>query len=366
MKLQPFAYMAWAKSRCLAGGFSMTMSGMPPPPPELLGLEDLPLTLKEVDPYGPSRVADLLAKRHNVTREEVLLCGGSASLSLFLTGMCLLEPGDLVLAELPGYEAFYRFAQVFQARVEPLPRPQALGRAVDEEALASGLKRGARLVVLSNLHNPTGARLEGQDLARIAETCACAGARLVVDEVFAEFFRPEERPVPAYRAHANAVTLSSFTKAFGVGSLRAGWVLGPPDLVRRMQQAGDLLQVVNPTLPFLVLERLLDRENEVRAWLDGELERIRPALRALQEHPALSFGQPAGGVCCFAAVAGTTDTAALARFLAEEHQVHVVPGAFFGEPERIRVGLALPAPQLASAKAALETGLEAWGAAPRP
>ena len=225
MKFEPFSYMAWAKGHSVAGGICLTRSGMLPPPVELLDLQSLPLTLAEVDPYGPSKIAEVLAARYGLTRAEVFLCGGSASQALFLTGLVLLEPGDLVLAEHPGYEALRRFAQFFQARVDPLPRPAARGWSVDEDALAEGLGRGARLVLLTNLHNPTGMRLEAADLARIAETCAKAGARLVVDEVFAEFLAPEMRPEAAHRAHPEALTLSSFTKAYGLGSLRAGWIL---------------------------------------------------------------------------------------------------------------------------------------------
>ncbi len=353
MNFQPFAYMAWAKAHSRLPGHQMLQSGMRPFPPEILGDPPLDFTLEEVDPYGPREVAERIAARHGLEPGEVFLSGGGSSMGLFLVCLALLERGDLVLAEIPGYQALHRVPLLAGARVEPLPRPPDGEARVDREALEEGLSRGARMVLLTNLHNPTGALMGARELEEVARACARAGAVLVVDEVFAEFLPLEKRPPAAHSLHGEAVTLASFTKAFGLGSLRAGWIMASEERVRRLEQVNDMVQVANPTLPFRVLQRVLEREEAVRGWIEKELARVAKARDRLASSPLLDFPSPAGGVTLFARFPGVEDTGELCRFLAEEKGVHLVPGAFFGDPSRVRIGLALPGEALDRAVQAL-------------
>ena len=360
MNVPPFDYMAWAKAHSRKGGHQMLHSGMGVLPREILFDGPIHPPLEEVDPYGPRKTAERLAARFGLGGEEVFLSGGGSSMGLFLVCLALLERGDLVLAEIPGYQALHRVPLLAGARVEALPRPAGAGARVDQDALAQGLARGARMVLLTNLHNPTGVLLEEEELSALARTCARAGAVLVVDEVFSEFLPPEGRPPFAYALHPGAVTLSSFTKAFGLGSLRAGWVLARPELVRRLEQMNDMVQVANPTLPFFVLDRVLEREKEIRAWLEETLAPLEKAREELARSPLLDFPSPAGGVTLFPSFRGVPETGPLCRFLAEERGVHLVPGAFFGDPSRVRMGLPTEESAREEALAALLESLEVF------
>ncbi len=358
MNFQPFEFMAWAKSHSRLPGHQMLQSGMRTLPPELLGEPFSPFPLEEVDPYGPGVVAEKVAARHRLRREEVFLSGGGSSMGLFLACLAFLERGDLVLAETPGYQALHRVPALAGARVAPLPRPPDRGARVDRDALEKGLSQGARMVLLTNLHNPTGALMDAREVEEIALACARAGAILLVDEVFAEFLSPSERPPCAHALHEKALTLGSFTKAFGLGSLRAGWILASPGRIRLLEQVDDMVQVANPTLPFLVLDRVLDREEAIRRWLRKETAHLEKTREVLAASPFLEFPPPAGGVTLFASIPGVKETGELCRVLAEEKHIHLVPGAFFGDPARVRIGLALPREDLDRAVAALLEALE--------
>ncbi|HHI68595.1 MAG TPA: aminotransferase class I/II-fold pyridoxal phosphate-dependent enzyme [Planctomycetes bacterium] len=120
----------------------------------------------------------------------------------------------------------------------------------------------------------------------------------------------------------------------------------------------DMVQVANPTLPFLVLQRVLEREEAVRGWMEKEMARVAKARARLASSPLLDFPAPAGGVTLFARFPGVEDTGELCRFLAEEKGVHLVPGAFFGDPSRVRIGLALAEEALDRAVRALLESLE--------
>jgi len=359
MEIEPFSYMGWAKREGSGSGHRLTRSGTLPPPARILHPLPELFALEELESYGPPATKALIAARHGLTPDRVFLVPGGASMALFLVGMVLLDRDDLVLAEEPGYESLHRFAQFPRARVRPFRRQDDARGTPDLDSLEKGLAEGARLVVLTNLHNPYGTDLGREGLQEILTLAERAGARVVCDEVFAEFLPPGERPPACQELSPTALTLSSFTKAFGLGSLRQGWILADPETVERLALAFDLMGVASPTLPLLVVHRLLEREEEARAWLRRELAGVPAALDRLGRHPRLRFPRPAGGVTLFPTVRGWPDTTPLCAELAGKHGVHVVPGRFFGAPERIRLGLGLPPAELEACITAFLAALDA-------
>ena len=336
MNFKPFGFMEWAKAGKRRIDF--TRSGLPPVPPEILGVRKLDITLSEVSAYGPKEVCRKLALRHGIPEEEIFLSGGGSSLALFLLGLLFLEPGDLVASELPGYQVFRLFGNLFKAETIPLERKEG-GYHIGLEELEKVLERKPRLVVITNLHNPSGAFINNDEMKEIAGMVWETGARLVVDEVFAEFLPKGERPLPAHLAHEKAITISSFTKAFGLGSLRAGWVLADPETVWSLKRLNNFLQVKPPTLPFKVLEMVLEKEESIYEWVLESIERVEKGIQMLQAIPGLSFPRPRSGMTVFAGIEGVEDMDPFCRWLEEKWDISIVPGSFFGKPDKTRIGI---------------------------
>src|SRR5260370_8432911 len=112
--------------------------------------------------------------------------------------------------------------------------------AIDVDRLASLVTTRTRLAIVTNLHNPSGARIPMPTLRAMAARLARVGAYLLVDEVYLEcvFGR---RPESCVHAGANVITTNSLTKAYGLDGLRAGWILGPKALVHRARPVNDFM-----------------------------------------------------------------------------------------------------------------------------
>lgn len=311
---------------------------------------------------GDPEIRARIAARYGVAEGEVV-CTLGTSLGAFVALAASLAPGDDVLVEEPAYETLHAVPAALGAAVRRFPREAADGYAVDPDRVLAALRPGTRMVVVSDLHNPSGRAAGPGALARLAEALAARGVDLFVDEVYRDF-SPE--PVgTARRLGPNVLIASSLTKVYGLGPLRAGWVLASPDRVRAMLRVLTLLEVEDPApqIPYLrAAWTEIDALREeglrvassgwriVEAWLAG---RSVPGARA-----------PAGGICAWLRLPDGISGRRVAERLHREHGVGIVPGAFFGDDRGLRVGFSAPEPILREGLDALARVLAEEGAWP--
>jgi aspartate/methionine/tyrosine aminotransferase len=299
--------------------------------------------------YGPSPLREAIAARYGVSPANVLVTAG-ATHALFLLGGCLIEPGDRVAVETPGYQAIRHLPTLFGAHPIPLERPLE-NRFRPDPARAEALFRiGVRLLLLSDLHNPSGVGLLPEEIRQIAEAAERHGARLLVDEIYAEFLPREKRPA-AFRLHPAAITVTGATKAFGFGGVRIGWALAEEELVRRAYAFNDYVTVLIPSPSARLALRLLRGIVPIEERLRAAVAARRAVFEAwLAEEKRVACVPPDGGIVAFPRLPEGMNGARFAKDLAERERVRVVPGEFFGaerhvrigfgeEPERVREGL---------------------------
>ena len=101
-----------------------------------------------------------------------------------------------------------------------------------------------RLIVITNLHNPSGALTSEDDLRAIGAIAERCGAHVLVDEVYLDSAVPPRRT----SAHLGPqfVVTNSLTKVYGLSGLRCGWILAEPALAERMWRLNDLFGVNQP------------------------------------------------------------------------------------------------------------------------
>ena len=299
-------------------------------------LDDLALHGPNSYGYGP--LVERIAARFSVAADCVVQASG-ASFANHLAFAAMLSPGDEVLIEDPTYELLTAALGYVQADVQRFPRHAARAWALDPDEVAARLTARTRLVVLTNLHNPTGALSDPAAVQAIAAAAARVGAMVLVDEVYLELMFRDGRATTAFRPEGNVVVTSSLTKAYGLSGLRCGWILAPAGLAQRMRRLNDLFA----SLAAHVAERLgvlaFDRLPVLRARANAMVDANKTAYRAvLGGHPALDqviFDQ---GTTVFPRLIDEDGDTVFARLMAG-YDTSVVPGRFFGRPDHIRIGL---------------------------
>ncbi|WP_370113373.1 Rv2231c family pyridoxal phosphate-dependent protein CobC [Streptacidiphilus sp. MAP12-33] len=178
-----------------------------------------------------------VAARHGRPPEEVLLTSGAAEAFVLLARALSPRRAVVVHPQFTEPEAALRDAGHPVDRL--LLAPEA-GFRLDPSALPSD----ADLVVVGNPTNPTSVVHPASSLAG----CARPGRVLVVDEAFADTVPGEPESVASRRDLPGLVVLRSLTKTWGLAGLRIGYVLGPADLVARLEAAQPLWPVSSPAL----------------------------------------------------------------------------------------------------------------------
>jgi len=297
-----------------------------------------------------------IASRYGVDPDRVATATGAAG-ATFLALAALVRPGDEVLVEWPGYDPQAGAASLLGAEVRRFPRPSTEGFRVDPDAVRAALGPRTRVIVLTNLHNPSGVYTSPEVLRDVGLAAAEAGARVLVDEVYLEILTGVDTD-PAARLGDVFVSVNSLTKTFGLAGLRVGWMLAEPAVAERARRARDVVDGVGSVpsevlgaLAFGRIEELLRRAHHI-VRTNSEL------LGAfVREHAsAVEWAEPPGASIALLRLLGVEDASPFVEMARREFGVGVTPGRYFGCPGHFRVAVS-------GRRDVLEGGLDALGGA---
>jgi aspartate/methionine/tyrosine aminotransferase len=329
-------YLHWAKTQSRAR-YNLATSGVGPYPLRELPVDFARLELHGDNSYGYPPLQCAIARHAGVDPECVVEAAGT-SMANHLAMAAILEPGDEVLMEQPVYGPILDAARYLEAEIHRFPRRAEDAFAIDPEEVRRALTSRTRLIVITNLHNPSSVLTPQADLRRIGEMAAEAGALVLVDEVYLDAVY-ERTPPPAFLLGPQFVVTSSLTKVYGVSGLRCGWILAHTGLAWKMRRMNDLYG----SLPAHPAELLAVAAFENLALLRDRARRVVEADRALlsaflDRHPEISAIRTDFGTTCFVRLPGAEADTFLARLRAE-HETSAVPGRFFEMPDYIRLGM---------------------------
>lgn len=356
----PFPYMRWAK-RHLTGftPSNLGMSGIAGlTPTDIAPVGPTPYWMPEGE-FGDPDLRAALAARDGVPADHVFVSAG-ASLANFLVYLAEAR-GAHVAVETPGYEALPRVAAAVGAGVTGFRRDPARGWRVDAGSLRAAVRPNTRLIVVTDLHNPSGARLHTDDLALLVAEAERVGAAVLVDEVYRELDLTV-RPTAAL-GRPRVIVTNSLTKAHGLGGLRIGWILATPDRIQRIAEWNDLVCPAHPVPSIAVAKAYLPQADArvaaTRAAIVDRVARVDAWVRGRKD---VTWTRPDGGITGFLRLPPGTDAEAFAAFAFEQHGVRLVPGSFFQAPDHVRISFGLIPANLDKALGVLGTALDAWAA----
>lgn len=369
--LPAFEYLKWALSVPRGARYDLTASGMPDAVGRVLNTEggDWPHTLDVMEHAGRDGWAKAVAhferavaERYGVEPDCVSLSmGGGQSITQVLMG--LVRAGDHVVVERPTYEPLHRVPEILGAAVSRLERKFEEDWRIVPDRLARLLTPRTRAVVLSSLHNPSGAGLRREILQEIADLSARVGAMVLVDEVYLDYCfttNAQAEHIPAALVAENAVSWSSASKCFGFPSLRAGWIVTRhPEAARSVRNAADYLQYQPPVTTAALGTLVLEHADELTAHATRAVAAGRRiVVRWLEGEARLRWVAPVSGISGLIRLPELMSDLVFCDHLRDRYDTQIIPGSLFEAPGFVRLGFGLEAADLEQALANISAALD--------
>ncbi len=235
--------------------------------------------------------------------EDILITSGSQQ-GLDLLGKILLNDGDSLIIEEPGYLGAIQAFSIYQPKFLPVPvNEQGMDAGKLREAMSS--EKPKLMYTVPNFQNPSGISYSLKNRTEIAQILRDTTTILIEDDPYDELrFEGEAKPSFKELLPDNTVLLGSFSKTI-VPGFRLGWIVAPKLIMEKLiiaKQATDLH--TSHFTQAIIYQYLTDND------LDSHISKIRTAygnqcramLRSIRKHfpPDVSRTTPEGGMFVWA------------------------------------------------------------------
>lgn len=277
------------------------------------------------------------------TPADVLITAGAAEAN-FLSIMQLLQPGERIVLETPGWPQAEVLAKAKGAEIVKVARYEANGWRLPLDRLAAAATPGTRMIFLTNPNNPTGDLMSAAEVAEVVAIADRVGAWLLIDEVYAGLEWTGPRAPSVAGQYERGITTGSVSKALGLQGLRIGWMICPDaghvrDALILRENSSEIMNIMGETIAEVALRPTRYAAALGRARHEGKANLVQMKdWVAAQAH--LSWVPPKAGLIGLAKLPAGLDSDAFASFLlAPPYRTFLLPGSAYDLPGHIRLGV---------------------------
>ena len=279
------------------------------------------------DDYRASLVPDNIA----------ITAGGNQAFCLAL--MTVAEPGTNVIVPEPSFFNHTMWLEMNGIEVRALPCRAERGLVPDPAEAAALINVNTRAIVLVSPNNPTGANYPADVIGQFFDLAEHHGIALVIDETYKDF---RTDPAPAHDLFSRPgwaetfIHLYSFSKVFSLTGYRVGGLAAHPRLVAELEKLMDCVAICAPRI---AQDAALYGLQHLSAWKADRRCEIARRLAACREALAqreLAYELVSSGAF-FAYLRhpfADEDSFSVARRLAKQNGILLLPGAMFGASQQ--------------------------------
>jgi len=306
---------------------------------------------------GIPEVRKAIVERHaadfgtNYTVEECVFTTGG-KLALFNAIQVLVDHGDEVILPVPYWVSFKDIIQYAGGKVVYVESDEAESFRITAKMIEAAITPRTKAIILNTPSNPSGAVVSPEDLEAIVRLAHARGIYVLLDEcyVYLNFTGKIVSGGNFTECKEHVVVLGSLSKTYAMTGWRAGFALGPKQIIGAMsklqsQSTSNAASMVQRA-SIAALTSSQECVSEMRADYITLRDRILEGFKSI---PGLTCTVPEGAfyvypnVSAFVGRGGIKSASDLAAKLLSEAHVVTVPGEAFGTDEHIRLSYAVSA-----------------------
>ena len=320
--------------------------------------------------YMPLRqwIVDYMARYGIEAKVENILITSGSQQALDLVGKVMINPGDLILTELPTYLGALQAWRAYQAEFTCVP--------VDEDGLRTDLLENALcggpkfMYILPNFQNPAGVTLTLERRKFLIDIADVYGIPIIEDDPYGELRYEGEHITPLVVLDAqkqnnrpdysnghgfmrgNVIYISTFSKTLAPG-LRLAWIVAPADVISHCIKAKQGMDLHSSTLVQMTAYELIKD-----GFLRDHVRRIREVygyrrnvmLDAMERYfpSGTKWTRPKGGLFLWVTLPEDIDTLALMPKAIANNVAYVPGSAFYADnalPNTFRLNFSNATPE---------------------
>ena len=264
---------------------------------------------------------------------ELLITNG-VSEGLDLAVRAILDPGEEVIMPDPGYVAYPAAVLLADGVPVQVPTHCENGFRLSATDVRDAVTARTKAILIGYPANPTGAVMEMDKLAEIADVARQRRLLVISDEIYSLLVY-DMKPacfasLPGMKDHT--ILLGGFSKAFAMTGWRIGYAAARPEIIEGMTKIHQYTALSSPTMgQVAALEALRSGEPEAQKMIEEYDRRRRVIVKGLNDI-GLSCFEPKGAFYAFPSIKSTGMTSEeFAENLLMEEKVAVVHGTAFGK-----------------------------------
>ncbi|MDH4609318.1 pyridoxal phosphate-dependent aminotransferase [Pseudomonas sp. BN102] len=304
----------------------------------------LPIVARTALDYGTDRgslaLRNKIAAHYGMGISSVGIAHGAQE-ALYLLYRTLFRPGDHVITFAPGWKQAWRVPQDIACDVSILDYNRDL--KVTSNAIKQALTVNTRAIILNNPCNPTGKKIQPEELTAILDISRKRGIYLIIDEEYLV----DPRESLAGRSE-NVIVSSGISKIHGAPGLRIGWLCGEKELIDNAMNYKHFTTISNSVLCERIALQILE-EHDQRIQVYRQL--CQAGFEALEQwakncFPMIELVPPEDTPFCWAHLTTSESSLAFCRRVLEKERVLTMPAELFGQHHGMRLTFARPLEEL--------------------
>jgi aminotransferase len=277
-----------------------------------------------------------LSSRYGVEYDpetEILITVG-VSEGLDLAMRSIINPKEEVLSPDPSYVSYGPCTVLAEGVFVPVPTTVENDFKVKAADIEKSVTDRTKAILIGYPNNPTGAVMERDELAEVAEVARRNDLIVVSDEIYDRLVYGVKHTcfasLPGMKEHT--ILLGGFSKAYAMTGWRVGYAAARPEIIEAMTKVHQYTMLCAPIVAQMAATEALRAGDAVVKEMVADYDRRRRVMLKGFNDIGLACFEPRGAFYCFPSVKVTgLSSNEFAEQLLVEEKVAVVPGSAFGE-----------------------------------
>ena len=268
------------------------------------------------------------------TLEQVLVTPG-ANIVIFYAINCLVDPGEEIIFPDPGFPTYSAAVKMCNASPVRIPLLESNEFRMNPDDIEKSITKKTKMVIINSPQNPTGSVMTNDEIKATYEIAEKHDLFLYSDEIYSKLIYDNNKyssPSIFDKCKDRTILADGFSKAYAMTGWRLGSVVGPSDIIEKMQLLLETTSsCVSPFIQKAGIEAI-DGDQTFHKYMHSEYGKRRDLIvRELNSIEGINCIMPSGAFYVFINIKKTNMTSEqFCDYILEDADVAILPGTSFG------------------------------------